>query len=47
MKRNPDSQWIKVGQGPTVLEVGAGGDCLALFSLSFVLPLSGKRFEID
>ena len=34
--------WIRVGQGPTVLAVGAGGGCLAIFSLvyhfSFLSP---------
>ena len=34
--------WIRVGQGPTTLEVGAGGDCLDIFSLvyhfSFLSP---------
>ena len=49
MERNPYPQLILEGQGPSVLAVGAGGDCLA-FSLhppSFFLPLSGKRFERD
>ena len=36
--------WIIVGQGPTVLAVGAGGGCLDIFKLSifspFFLPLS-------
>ena len=26
--------WIKVGQGPTVLAVGASGDCLFFISIS-------------
>ena len=34
--------WIIVGQGPTVLAVGAGGGCLVIFSLvyhfSFLSP---------
>ena len=34
--------WIRVGQGPTTLEVGAGGGCLDIFSLiyhfSFLSP---------
>ena len=34
--------WIIVGQGPIVLAVGAGGDCLDIFSLiyhfSFLSP---------
>ena len=37
--------WIRVGQGPSVLAVGAGGGCLEIFSLvyrfSFFLPLWG------
>ena len=33
--------WIKVGQGPTALAVGAGGGSLDIFSrLSFLLSLS-------
>ena len=43
--------WIRVGQGPTVLAVGAGGDCLDIFLSSiislFFLPLSGRRPDID
>ena len=27
--------WIIVGQGPTVLAVGAGGCCLDIFSLAY------------
>ena len=43
--------WVIVGQGPTALAVGAGGDCLdiflsSIFSLLF-LPLSGRRPDID
>ena len=43
--------WIRVGQGPTALAVGAGGGCLGIFlssiiSLSF-FPLSGRRPDID
>ena len=30
--------WIKVGQGPTTLAVGAGGGCLDIFTL--VYPFS-------
>ena len=30
--------WIRVGQGPTGLAVGAGGSCLDIFSL--VYPFS-------
>ena len=38
--------WIMVGQGLTVLAVGAGGDCSDIFFLSpiiafFLFPLSG------
>ena len=25
--------WMEVGQGPTALTVGAGGDCLDIFTL--------------
>ena len=43
--------WIRVGQGPSVLAVGAGGGCLDIFSLvyhfSFFLPLSGRRPNMD
>ena len=43
--------WIKVGQGPTVLAIGAGGGCLDIFLSSiislFLLPLSGRRLDID
>ena len=43
--------WLTVGQGPTVLAVGAGGDCLdillsSILSLLF-LPLFGRRPDID
>ena len=43
--------WITVGQGPTVLAVGAGGD-VRTFLLSSVLsllslPLFGRRPDID
>ena len=27
--------WITVGQGPTALVVGAGGDCLDIFTLIY------------
>ena len=39
-----------VGQGPTVLAVGAGGGCLDTFCLAYYilfLPLSGRRHDID
>ena len=43
--------WIRVGQGPTALAVGAGGSCLDIFPSSiislFLLPLSGRRPDID
>ena len=44
------SFWIRVGQGPTVLAVSAGGGCLDIFSLVYhfsFLPLSGRRPDID
>ena len=45
------SIWITVGQGPTALEVGAGGGCLDIlltFFLSFLfLPVFGRRTDID
>ena len=43
--------WIRVGQGPTALAVGAGGSCLDIFLSSiislFFLPLSGRRPDIE
>ena len=44
--------WIRVGQGPTALAVGAGGGCLDIFysRLSFLflfLPFFGRRHDID
>ena len=42
--------WIRVGQGPTALAVGAGGGCLDIFLSSvihFFLSLSGRRPDID
>ena len=43
--------WIRVGQGPTTLAVGAGGGCLDIFHSSiislFFIPLSGRRPDID
>ena len=43
--------WIREGQGPTALVVGAGGCCLDIFLSSiiylFFLPLSGRRPDID
>ena len=38
--------WIKVGQGPTALAVGAGGDCLDIFILIYPFsPLSPSLWE--
>ena len=31
--------WIRVGQGPTALAVGAGGGCLNIFSLCYHFSL--------
>ena len=44
--------WMKVGQGPTALPVGAGEGCLDFFFLSsiiclFFLSLSGRRPDIE
>ena len=43
--------WIRVGQGPIALAVGAGGGCLDVFTLVylslFFLPVSGRRPDID
>ena len=44
--------WMRVGQGPTALAIGAGGGCLDIFSLiyhfSFLSPsLWGRRPDID
>ena len=42
---------VRVGQGPSVLAVGAGGGCFDIFCLVycfyFFLPLSGRRPDID
>ena len=38
--------WITVGQGPTVLAVGAGGGCLHIFTLIYPSsPLSPSLWE--
>ena len=38
--------WIKVGQGPTALAVGAGGGCLDIFTLLYPFsPLSPALWE--
>ena len=43
--------WIRVGQGPSVVALGASGGCLDIFSLvyhfSFLFPLSGRWPDID
>ena len=43
--------WIRVGQGPTALAVGADGVVWTFFLSSiislFFLPLSGRRPDID
>ena len=39
--------WITVGQGPTVLAVGAGGGCLDIFTLLCpFFPLSPSLWEM-
>ena len=38
--------WITVGQGPAALAVGAGGDCLDIFTLLYLFsPLSPSLWE--
>ena len=38
--------WIAVGQGPTVLAVGAGGGCLDIFTLLYPFsPLSPSLWK--
>ena len=32
--------WMIVGQGPIALEVGAGGGCLDMFTLTLFCPFS-------
>ena len=44
--------WLRVGQGPTALAVGAGGGLFGHFFLSsftslFFLPLSGRRSDTE
>ena len=41
--------WIIVGQGPTVLAVGAGSGCLDIFLLPmiFFFPFSEGQLDID
>ena len=39
--------WIRVGQGPTALAVGAGGGCLDIFTLIYPFsPLSPSLWEM-
>ena len=35
-RAGPFTIWIKVGQGPAALAVGAGGGCLDIFSLVYL-----------
>ena len=38
--------WMTVGQGPTALAVGAGGDCLDIFTLLYLFsPISPVLWE--
>ena len=38
--------WMIIGRGPTVLAVGAGGGCLGIFTLIFLLSfLSPSLWE--
>ena len=40
--------WMIVGQGPIVLAVGVGGDCLDIFTLLYLFsPLSPSLWETD
>ena len=45
--------WMIVGQGPSALAVGAGGDYLDIFTLIssilflLCLPVFGRRLDID
>ena len=46
----PPTIWFTVGQGPISLSVGAGGDCLDIFthiSFLFSFSLFGRRPDID
>ena len=36
--------WIRVGQGPTALAVGAGGGCLEMFSLVYHFSFLSASF---
>ena len=37
--------WMIVGQGPIALAVGAGGDCLDIFTLLFFFFVSPSLWE--
>ena len=38
--------WIRVGQGPTALAVGAGGGCMDIFTLLYLFsPISPSLWE--
>ena len=37
--------WMIVGQGPIALAVGAGGDCLDIFTLLFFFSVSLSLWE--
>ena len=38
--------WVRVGQGPTALAVGAGGGCMDIFTLLYLFfPLSPSLWE--
>ena len=41
--------WIRVGQGPTALAVGARGGCLDIFTLAFYFSFlsRGRRSDTD
>ena len=39
--------WLKVGQGPIALAVGAGGGCLDIFTVTYpFFPLSPSLWEM-
>ena len=37
--------WMTVGQGPTALAVGAGGDCLDIFTLLYFFSYFSLSLE--
>ena len=39
--------WMIVGLGPTALAVGAGSDCLDIFTLLYLFSPLGRRPDID